>query len=380
MTNDEIIKNLVAPSSKECLNFTRADKKEPSNHYKLNENISPYNLFLYLFTRFGKPNGILSLLRKEDSDQLFHWHYSLYIDKYNIEIMCATYKIEVFASTELIFDKDECLSFLQDCIKDIKNYATQAKEKKKSIENWEMIINPFARIQKQINLLLNEIEHLNEELPDFNHSHIDEDFDSETFNKWSNLIEEISAKVFAVKCLTPVYIETFINFIIKILCKEEFKNSQEKYNTMIRENINIKIKSLHKNCIGFRNKIDKEDIVFKKIYTIFNHRNDLLHGNFNIKQLKYGEVGFIKKMPLFKKISSFQEEMLTTAMSSGNLNEILQNIDDVQMFFRYILLDLDDNIRKQVVMLLESYSLGWNPNENKFSILFTNHYVDFKVS
>ena len=149
---------------------------------------------------------------------------------------------------------------------------------------------------------------------------------------------------------------------------------------MIRENINIKIKSLHKNCIGFRNKIDKEDIVFKKIYTIFNHRNDLLHGNFNIKQLKYGEVGFIKKMPLFKKISSFQEEMLTTAMSSGNLNEILQNIDDVQMFFRYILLDLDDNIRKQVVMLLESYSLGWNPNENKFSILFTNHYVDFKVS
>jgi len=126
LTNDEIIKNLVAPSSKECLNFTRADKKEPSNHYKLNENISPYNLFLYLFTRFGKPNGILSLLRKEDSDQLFHWHYSLYIDKYNIEIMCATYKIEVFASTELIFDKDECLSFLQDCIKDIKNYATQA--------------------------------------------------------------------------------------------------------------------------------------------------------------------------------------------------------------------------------------------------------------
>ena len=380
MTNDEIIKNLVAPSSKKCLDFTRADKKEPSNHHKLNENISPYNLFLYLFTRFGKPNGMLSLVRQEDSDQLFHWHYSLYVGKYNIEIICATYKIEVFASTELIFDKDECLIFLKDCIRDIKNYATQAKEKKKSIENWEMIINPFARIQKQINLLLNEIEHLNEKLPDFNHSHIVEDFDSETFNKWSNLIEEISAKVFAVKCLTPVYIETFINFIIKILCKEEFKNSQEKYNTMIRENINIKIQSLHENCIGFTNKIDKEDIVFKKIYTIFNHRNDLLHGNFNIKQLKYGEVGFIKKMPLFKKISSFQEDMLTTAMSSGNLNEILQNIDDIQMFFRYILLDLDDNIRKQVVMLLESYSLGWNPNENKFSILFANHYVDFQVS
>lgn len=380
MNNDEIIKNLTAPNTIECLKKLKEKKHQTINHYKIDEGVSPYNLFLYLSTRFGSPNGMLSLVRKEDSDQLFHWHYSLYVNNTSIEIMCATYKIEVFISENLASTKEECIILLNDFIQDIKSYSVKVNKTKKDIENWEMLINPFSRIQQQINILIDDIETLNDKIPDFEHSHIAGELDTKTFTEWTNLIEEVSAKLFALKCLTPVYIETFVNFIIEILCKDEIKNNPTKFESIIRENINIKIQSLPINCIGFCKKIDFEnDEVFKKIYTIFNERNDLLHGNFKRKQLKYGEVSFIKKMPLFKKISSFQEDILITKISSGNLSDILHNIEAVQMFFRYILLDLDDKIRNEVKLLLESNTLGWNKCTKRFGILFNDNLIDYKV-
>jgi hypothetical protein len=378
LNNESLIRSLYAPPTRECIELS--EKSRDNKVYKIDEGISPHNLFLYLFSRFGKPNGLLSLMREETSDQLFHWHYTLCSEKYTIQIMCATYRVEVFISNELVSNKGECIKFIKDCIKDIKNFKNDIQETRKNIENWEMVINPFRRIQKQINFLLEEIEQLNTEVPNFEYSHIDSEFDEKLLNKWITTVENISTKIYSVRCLTPVYIETFINFIIEVLCKDEIKNNFQKYENVIRENINEKIKSLHKNCRGFTNIIDRDDIVFKNVYTIFNKRNDLLHGNFIIKQLKYGEVGFMVNMPLFKSISSFQEEISTLAESSGKIEDIRQDIDDSQMFMRYILLDLEDNIRSEVKDLLESHTLGWNKDTKRFGILFDENYVDFKFN
>ena len=84
----EVIKDLTLIPLNELVN----KKTQSSKHFIFSENINPYNLYLYLSARFGKPNGILSLFRKEDSAQLFHWHYSLKYKEYQIEIMCATYR------------------------------------------------------------------------------------------------------------------------------------------------------------------------------------------------------------------------------------------------------------------------------------------------
>ena len=109
-----------------------------------------------------------------------------------------------------------------------------------------MIVNPFAKIQKQINIFIDEIENLTSKIPDFKHSHVNgTELSSEEFSKWAQLTEELSAKNHALKCLVPVYIETFLNFIIQFLAKEEIKNDKEKFERYIRKHIHIKIQTLH---------------------------------------------------------------------------------------------------------------------------------------
>ncbi len=378
----ELIKNLKALDIKTSFEQIKLSKKNSTEvkTYKISNEISPYSLYLYLFSRFNKPNGLLSLVRSEDSDQLFHWHYSLHHEDIDIQIMCATYRIEVFAPTSLISSTEECIAFLGQLIRDLQNYTEEATETRNSIENWEMLVNPFSRIQKQINILTNEIEDLKVQIPDFKHSHTSgEELSADEFSKWAQLTEELSAKSYSVRCLVPVYIETFMNFVIKILAKQELKDDEELFNTYIREHIHIKIQLLYDKCIGFIAPIDWTDDICKTIHTIFNKRNDLLHGNFNIKDLKYGDVGFVEKMPLFKTLSSFQQDILNLELSTGKSDTTIQEIEDAQMFMRYVLISLEQPILNELKGMLESDTLGWNKKTKRFGILFNNTLVDYSV-
>src|SRR4051812_13231446 len=57
--------------------------------------VKPVDLYCYLQARFGAPNGLLSFLRKDDSNNLFHWHYSLRAGVDWLDIMASTYRIEL---------------------------------------------------------------------------------------------------------------------------------------------------------------------------------------------------------------------------------------------------------------------------------------------
>jgi len=378
----KIIKNLKALDIKASFEQIKSSKEKniKVGTYKISKEISPYNLYLYLFSRFNKPNGLLSLVRNEDSDQLFHWHYSLHYEEVNIQIMCTTYRIEVVAPINLIASTEECIIFLKQLVKDLQSYKQKASKVRNNIENWEMLVNPFARIQKQINILTHEMESLKIQIPNFQHSHTSgEKLPIDEFSKWSKLTEELSAKSYSVRCLVPVYIETFINFIIQILAKQELKDNEELFEKYIREQIHLKIQSLDDKCIGFIAPIDWSDDICTKVHTIFNKRNDLLHGNFKIKDLKYGDVGFVEKMPLFKKLSSFKEDILNLELSTGKSDTTIQEIEDAQMFMMFVLIHLEQPIAHELKDMLESNTLGWNKKTKRFGILFNNDFVEYHI-
>lgn len=379
----EIIKSLTAPNVKESFESLKKFKAKDclTNTFKISKDIIPYDLYLYLYSRFSAPNGILSLIRNEDSDQLFHWHYSLHYDDENIQIMCATYRIEIFAPKSLISNDEECKNFLKQLIKDLPNYQDEVVKTRRTIENWEMLVNPFARIHKQINILISEVETLKSKIPDLQYSHTDDEkLNSAEFSDWIQVTEEMAAKSFSIQCLVPVYIETFVNFVIQVLAKKELKDNEELFDNFVREHIDTRIKSLHEKCTGFVSSLDWDDDICKKIHTIFNKRNDLLHGNFNMKKLKYGDVGFVKNMPLFKKLTSFKEDILNLELSNGNLDFVLQEVDDAQVFMQYVLISLEAPIRIEFKAMLESYTLGWNKSTKRFGILFKNDLVDFSFN
>src|SRR5687767_6055355 len=112
---NEIVKSLVAPAPHVAFEvFTKNPKAgKPPMRLFVREGVKPVDLYCYLYARFGRPNGMLSVLRKNDSDNFFHWHYTLYSGDHRIEIMAGTYKIELWYPEELCSCKEPEKSFVQ---------------------------------------------------------------------------------------------------------------------------------------------------------------------------------------------------------------------------------------------------------------------------
>ena len=365
----EVIKDLTLIPLNELVN----KKTQSSKHFIFSENINPYNLYLYLSARFGKPNGILSLFRKEDSAQLFHWHYSLKYKEYQIEIMCATYRLEVFISSKIVKNQEECLSFLNLMIKDISSYKKQILQVKKEIENWIQIINPFYKLMQQIKTEFEEIEEKISQIDLLKLAN--RNIDGDIFNEWSNYIDSCSMKSFSIRCLIPIYIETFINLILYMALPEDLKKDKDRFDLIIKKKINERFLEIN-NCIGIVNEVSDEDIYWKNVHKIFNNRNDLLHGNINMKRLKINEVLFMDKMPLFKSFSNFEKDIKENTFYEYK-QIIDEEIEHAEDFLYYILFSFKEKIGLEIKSLIEIPTIGFNEETKRFGILFPNHLLDY---
>jgi hypothetical protein len=369
----DIIKKL------ELASFSEVNEKKSSefNVFIFEKEINPQRIYIYLHARFGKSNGMMSLFREESSDGgLFHWHYTLKYNNTIIHIMCATYRLEVFMPTLIAKDKETCKVFLNYLVRDTKNYISSINTIRDSLENWTQIINPFEKLKSQINALFYEVDKISEKIDSINKCNLkNRNINSIEFEKWAKLIDESSVKSFSIRCMIPIYIETFINLILYVGSPDEVKNSTESLNLIIRKKIHERV--LHINdCTGIQNQISISDNEWKDVHKIFNNRNDLLHGNINIKKLKYNEVSFINNMPLFKSFSSFEEEFLKN--SYYEYKEVIEKeIEIAERFFYYVLLSFEMKVGKEIKSLLTSYSLGFNEKTKRFGILFPNEMVDY---
>jgi len=373
------IENVINNLKKASLSEILENKVSKSGHYIFEKNINPKRLYLYLHARFGEPNGILSKIRKEDSANMFHWHYTLKFEDELVHIMCATYRLEIFLPKIITENEDECLELINNLIQDVKNYSIELKEVKKDVENWEQIINPFNKIKNQISKIFHDIDNLSVEIESIRNQDLDNrTMDGDKFSKWANLIDDYSMKCFLISCLIPVYIETFINLILHVCSKKEIKENKEVFDSIIRKKINERVLEIN-NCIGIQNKISINDTEWRKVHTIFNNRNDLLHGNINIDKLKFNEISFIQNMPLFNSFSDFKNELLLN--SYVQFKDIIEHeIEIAERFFYYVLFSFDIKIAKEIKNLLVSSSLGFNKKTKRFGILFQDFMVDYTTN
>jgi len=353
------------------------NKTSEMNMFVFEEDINPKRLYLYLNARFGRPNGMLSLFRNEYSDGgLFHWHYTLKYKNSILHIMCGTYRLEVFISNNISKTKEECKYFLDELIKDTSTYSLEYKKVKKGLENWIQIINPFNKLKNQISNLFEEVDNLFIKLESIKSENLNNrSIDGKDFSKWANLIDDYSSKCFLIRCLIPVYIETFINLILHVGSSYEIKEDKATFDLILRKKINERVLYIN-NCIGIQKEISIDDIEWKNVHTIFNNRNDLLHGNININKLKYGEVSFIKNMPLFSNFSSFRDELLSN--SYYKYKDLIElEIESTERFFYYVLFSFEIKVAEEIKTMLTSHSLGYNDKTKRFGILFSDNMIDF---
>lgn len=374
-----------------CQAFSKQDlidllqEKKPINNggvWIIKNEIKPVDLFCYLYSKYGPPNGLLTLFRnpKLGSSNLIQWDWMLKNQLGTLHIQGHNFRTEVFISDEIKDSNLKIEDFINQIKSDFKNYGKEISNTKKSLEKWTEFVNPFSRIKSTIDqhfLKLAELE------LDISQDKISNIFDLEDQHKWTEVTNKYYFAVgliYGLRSMLPVMAESFINFLIFILGRPEIKSNQRLFDTTIRQPIDIRIQSLHLNCNFFIEPIDYTSSECKKFHTLMNERNDMLHGNINISKQSFGEVYFNRDMAIYDTYQDHWEKSIGILINSVKFESIHDDKKIVDAFIQYILSKIDPKVRGPLEELLNKSYLGFNYKTGRVGVLFSEQFSDFKVS
>ena len=148
------------------------------------------------------------------------------------------------------------------------------------------------------------------------------------------------------------------------------------YDSVVRQQIDIRVKGLHRHCKGFYQAVDYTTDACKAFHTLMNSRNDLLHGNIDPRSLVYETVYFERRIPLFNSFRDFGFYSWEASIRNVTPDLAIADYQVVQDFIAYVLICLHDRFRKEVLMFMECKDPGWNEASGRLGILFPGHMVD----
>ena len=349
--------------------------------YPLVNEIKPIDLYCYFWAKFGQPNGIQNFLRDNSSDNLVHWEWTFLFEKNLISFQSLNVRTEIIfiGYFETVPDLNKIVEDIKD---DFKNYGKAIKTVRENLEKWKRFLNPFNRLHVTVKQTIRNIEKLNIDIESdrskISLSEIDgvsQDTINDLLNRYNNAV----CYYFSLKSMLPVMAEYFVNLVIYILAKKEIKRGDRLFQNVIRQPIDIRVQSLHINCNGFKSMVDYSDESCKKFQSIINERNDILHGNVDMKSLGIGDIYFNGNVPIFTEYDDLYSRTSGAYLKSIKYDSILQSYDDANGFINFILDSLDSNTRTCIEQLAFRREIGMSYRDGRLGALLPDHVIDFRI-
>lgn len=357
------------------------DRPHFDTYWILKNEIKPSVLYCYLYARFGPPNGLQNFLRGDTSDNLIHWEWALRSQGCIMLVQGLSFRTEICLSGEEqpLEAKDALISALKETFS---TYGPDMAKVRKSLEHWIEFINPYQRIRRSIESLTKELESLD----------VGDDLKGgkdvcgyESPQAWTDDWQRQESKFsraaglcFGIRSMLPVMAEAFVNLLIYILMKPALRKDERLRENLIRQPIDVRIKSLPHNCIGFKTDIDYSNDVCRRYHSLVNERNDLLHGNVVVDKLKFNEIYFSGRVPIFKSYSTMWDRAFGIEQESVGQDLFKQERETVENFIEYILSCLDDAKQEQVRIAIEKRELGMCLDDARIGVLFSGQLVDIR--
>lgn len=339
----------------------------------IHKDISPLDLYLYLRARFGAPNGFAMTLKHPSSDNLIHWNWTLQSGESVIDFL--GYQLQALAAIDDTGDPrpEELSAFVAALKADFANHAQAMGVVKKSLEKWTVFTNPYHRLRRVVDDMSRRLRALNiddsalpglpttpEQLAQFR---------VEWTARQSAYTEALGYGL-ALRMLAPVLAESFVNLVIFLLAKPELKSDDRLYKSTLRQEIDVRIKTLHLVCQGFEKQIDAAADAFKAFHSLMNGRNDLLHANVDPLQLKYETVYFEGTIPLFTQFKNISQLSLVKSLIHAEPQTALRDIDVANAFVTLVLEAMSSDVRAAVEAFMNTPDPGWREDRKRAGILF----------
>lgn len=359
--------------------FTREDRPEIIHCWTLRNEIAPSDLYCYLGARFGAPNGLQNFLRNDHSDNLIHWEWTLRCGDGWLTFQGMNFRTEIWVTANAGLKETDKVELVSQIKTDFVEYGKSMSVVRKALENWVEFVNPYQRIKKSTEKLLLDLRELDlrpedEEIPDITNA------EQIPHDRWGKLFDKYSQGLglcFGIRSMLPVMAEAFVNLILFAFMRTDLKSDERLRENTIRQPIDVRVKSLHIVCVGFDHPVDYSNDACKAYHSLVNERNDLLHGNVVLDKLKFNEVFFNGRVPVFKQYRSMWERSVGVEIQSVGLHRLEREVETVRNFTEYLKSCMKEDVRAQFEHIAEMRDLGLNSENGRIGILFPNHLVDF---
>lgn len=340
----------------------------------IHKGISPLDLYVYLRARFGVPNGFAMTLKHPPSHNLIHWNWTLQSGTSVIELL--GYQLQVLIAIDDTDDpiEAEVDSLVAGLKADFASHGKAMSEVKKSLEKWIVFTNPFHRLRRVVTDMSSKLKAL-----DIDHKTLPglpttpeelEHFQTRWEARRSAYTEALGYSL-SLRMVAPVLAESFVNLVIFLLAKKELRDDERLYKNALRQEIDIRVKTLHMTCQGFVKPIDASDQRFKDFHSLMNGRNDLLHGNVDPLQLKYETVYFEGTIPLFSEFKDLSQLSLVKSLAQVEPSVALHDVTNTIGFTELVLESMHEKTRGLVQTFMDTSDPGWREDKKRAGILFS---------
>lgn len=352
----------------------RRAKRGRGSTLVLQESVSPFDVYTYLHARFGEPNGLQTLLARDDSDNLFHWDFYLKAGGANLQFVGATEEVHVHFDFE-VSDKD-CRAFIAALRTDFARVGQEKGRFAGTLEKWNIFPNQFLAIASRCADLYEEITTA---LPRIERKFLAEKLTTQalTAEKRSKshptLMSAITTAPTELSVLMPVLFESFIGLIVAVMVKPDIRRDAEAFGTFVRSPLNQKLTGLAERCWGFARPLVQEDPVFGRYWTVVNRRNDIIHGNVDPVRDALEVVYFHGKRPIYKTGGDRIRQHWKRLIDRYRPQEVVDDYLATQVFILDILDHMTADGRRTIEMIMEDTQPGWDNRRKKPGRLFPNH-------
>ena len=365
--------------------FVSDDRPKGKVLWYIENQLPPADLFCYLWARFGPPNGIQNFLRADDSDNLVHWNWTIGYGEGLLEIQGMTFSTFVCFMGDVNVGVSDVDDFIAKIRADFRNHGAGMGEVRRSLESWTEFVNPYYRVRRATRNLMEELNALKisdmVEPPPLGSS-VAGKTSPDVRSQWKDALDRLHKAYglcLGIRSMLPVTGEAFVNLILFVLMRKELKSNERLRDNAIRQPIDVRVGRMHVDCYGFARGIDVSSSVWKKFHTLMNARNDLMHGNVAMDKLKFNDVYFLGKVPVFKTYRSMWERSVGLRKKSIGIAEVTDETKIVDDFCEHVMSCLDEKVRPGVELMCSRGELGINKENGRVGVLFPEHLVDARM-
>lgn len=357
------------------------EKAKPLNKIMVfQELLAPLDVYCYLKGRFGEPNGLQTFIKKDDSDNIFHWDYNLMAGDKELYFAGATQEIHVWVDDDL--SDAEWIEFAKSLKSDFKSFGKQKSEVLRHLEKWNILPNHFVATADECaeyyESLKRSLKNLNKIAASQGPREYDGDY-KKILEKQGKHVSSIRSSCVKLNILTPVMFESFLGLLIAILIKPDVRKNRRMYEAFIRSPLDVKIFDLATRCRGFAKAIEPGNAAMARYWQIVNRRNDVIHGNLDVERDALDTVYFDRKTPLFRSGGDRIQAHWEAVIRTNDPEQVLSDYEATHNFIYEIVGHLEPSMQEQARILISETEPGWDAKRGIFGKLFPSHIASFTM-